>query len=122
MKITVTEFKSEASSEGTLKEGHDYTEYEDELDEQEALLLLERLRASRSRLLIDGPNRTAIFDLSTDGTINVEILSVTDDFWAISEVSAVEAQLIIKVIHAGGNFGEFIPETNRQWDAYGPAG
>lgn len=122
MKITVTQFKSEARSEGTLKEGQDYTEYQDDLDDQETLLLLERLRTSRSRLLIDGPNRTAIFDLSTDGTVNVEILSVTDDFWAISKVSAVEAQLIIQVIHAGGNFSEFIPETNRQWDAYGPAG
>lgn len=122
LKITVTQFKPEAPSEGTLKEGQDYTEYQDDLDDQETLLLLERLRTSRSRLLIDGPNRTGIFDLSTDGTINVEILSVTDDFWAISEVSAIEAQLIIKVIHAGGNFSEFIPETNRQWDAYGPAG
>ena len=83
--------------------------------------LLERLRASRSRLFINGPNRTAIFDLGIDGNINVEILSVPDDFWAISEVSAVEAQSIIRLIHTGGDFTEFIPETHRQWDAYGPA-
>jgi hypothetical protein len=102
-----------------LKEGQDYTEYRDELDDREAILLLERLRASHSQLFIDGPNRTAIFDLSTDGTINVEILSVTDDFWAISGVSAVEAPAIIRVIQVGGDFTEFIPETNRQWDAYG---
>lgn len=88
MKITVTRFEPEAPSEGTSKEGKDFTEYQDDLDDQETFLLLERLRTSRSRLLIDGPNRTANFDLSTDGTINVEILSVADDFWAISEVSA----------------------------------
>ena len=105
-----------------MKEGQDFTEYDDELDDQQAILLLERLRASRSRLSINGSNRTAIFDLSTDGTINVEILSVTDDFWAISGVSAVEAQSIIRVIQVGGAFTEFIPETNRQWDAYGPTG
>jgi hypothetical protein len=122
MKITVTQFNPEAPSEGTLKEGQDFTEYDDELDDQQAILLLERLRASRSRMFINGSNRTAIFDLSTDGTINVEILSLTDDFWAISGVSAVEAPSIIRVIQVGGDFTEFIPETNRQWDAYGPAG
>jgi hypothetical protein len=71
---------------------------------------------------INGSNRTAIFDLRIDGTINVEILSLTDDFWAISGVSAVEAPSIIRVIQVGGDFTEFIPETNRQWDAYGPTG
>lgn len=105
-----------------MKEGQDFTEYADELDDQQAILLLERLRASRSRLSINGFNRTAIFDLSADGTINVEILSVTDDFWAISGVSGIEAQSIIRVIQVGGDFTEFIPETNRQWDAYGPTG
>jgi len=46
---------------------------------------------------------------------------VADDFWAISQVSPVEAQSVIRVTHAGGNLTEFIPETHRQWDAYGPA-
>jgi len=64
---------------------------------------------------------TAIFDLGTDGNINVEILSLPNDFWAISEVRAVEAQSIIRVIHAGGDFTEFIPETHRLGDAYGRA-
>ena len=70
-------------------------------------------------MFIYGPNRTAIFDLGTDGTVNVEIFSVIDAFWAISQVSAVEAQFIIRVIHVGGDFTEFIPETHRLWDAYG---
>ena len=68
-----------------------------------------------------GPTCSAIFDLGADGSINVEIFSVIDAFWAISQVSAVEAQFIIRVIHAGGDFTEFIPETHRLWDAYGPA-
>ena len=67
-------------------------------------------------------DRTAlIFDLGTDGNIDLEILSVPDAFWAISRVSAVEAQSTIRLIHTGGDFTEFIPETHRQWDAYGPS-
>jgi hypothetical protein len=69
---------------------------------------------------MDGPNFTAIFDLATDGTISVEIVSAIDDFWAISEVTLIEAQAIIRIIHSGGDFTGQIPETKRLWDAYGP--
>ena len=50
----------------------------------------------------------------------VEIYSA--EVWATSQVSDVEARAIIEMLDRGDSFGNCIPTTNREWDAYAPLG
>ena len=121
MRVIVTEFQGDARSEVRLQQGKDYLESEAEVDEGETILLLRRLRPSRSRILLQGETCTAEFHLEPNREISVEIMNITDGFWSISEVSESEAESIIRMASRGEAFGQLIPGTNREWDAWGPA-
>lgn len=118
MRVVVTEYKPDAPSEGYLKEGEDYKKYEVELSVEEGILLLQRLRSTHSRISFKGETGTTTFDLDPEGTISVEITSL-NAFWAISEVSADEAESIVQTIYREDDFIDAIPGTDREWDAWG---
>ena len=118
MKAVVTQFEGDTPTKDYLQAGKDYTEYEAEFDQEDAISLLRRLRPLPSRVLFKGATYTAEFHLQPDQLINVEISSLTA-FWAISEVSDSEAESIVGMIYRGEDFGELIPGTEREWDAWG---
>lgn len=118
MKAVVTQFEGDTATKGYPQAGKNYTEYEAEFDQEDAILLLRRLRPSRSRVLFRGATSTAEFHLEPGRVINLEISNLTA-FWAISEVSDSEAESIVRMLYRGEDFGEFIPGTEREWDAWG---
>lgn len=118
MRVLVRKYKSEAPIGEYLQEGKDYTDHDDELVVEDALLLLQQLRSSTSRIFLKGESCTADFELKRDGSITAELTSL-NGFWAISEVSDSEAESIIRRLYGGEDFGELIPGTEREWDAWG---
>lgn len=118
MRVIVTQFEGATPTTGYLQAGNDYSEYEAEFDQEDAILLLRRLHPSRSCVLFKGATSTAEFHLQPDRLINLEISSL-NAFWAISEVSDSEAESIIRTLYGGEDFGELIPGTKREWDAWG---
>lgn len=118
MRVLVRQYKSEAPIGEYLQEGKDYTDHDDEVVVEDAVLLLQRLRSSRSRILLKSESCTADFELKQDGSMTVELTSL-NGFWAISEVSDSEAESIIRRLYGGEDFAGFIPGSDREWDAWG---
>jgi hypothetical protein len=118
MRVLVTRYKSEAPIGEYLQEGKDYTDHDDELEVENAILLLQRLRWSRSRIFLKGESCTADFELKQDASITIELTSL-NGFWAISEVSDREAESIVRRLYGGEDFGGFIPGSDQEWGAWG---
>lgn len=118
MKVVVTEYKPDAPSEGYLKDGEHYKKYEVDLNVEDGILLLQRLRSTHGRMSFKGETGTTTFDLDPGGGITVEVTSL-NAFWAIAEVSADEAASIVRTTYRGNDFTDSIPATDREWDAWG---
>ena len=117
MRVTVVQYNSETPSSDLLEEDKDRTE-KYELRLADAILLLQRLRSSRGRISFKGESCTADVTLDREELMELEI-TCDDSFWAISEVDDSEAESIVGMIYRGEDFGELIPGTEREWDAWG---
>ena len=116
MKIAVEE--GQAQSPADPSEQHRRNEYEVDLDYDGALSLLRRLRSSGSYIHFAAQNYRIHFRLDPDEPIEVEIMSIVDEFWAMSEVSDSQAESIIGVAYRGERFSSVIPGTEREWGAW----
>jgi hypothetical protein len=99
-------------------EQHRRNEYEVDLDYDGALSLLSRLRSSGSYIHFAPQNYRIHFRLDPDEPIEVEIMSIVDEFWAMSEVSDSQAESIIGVAYRGERFSSVIPGTEEEWGAW----
>jgi hypothetical protein len=100
-----------------LRQGEVYQDSDHELDGEGAIRLLESSVASRSRLLIKGKYCNLEFEVPPERPLAV--YDSREGFWAISEVSPVSARRIIMTADDGEQFGNLIPETTKEWGAYG---
>jgi len=89
-----------------------------DLDNDGALSLLRRLRSSGSYIHFAAQNCRIHFRLDPDEPIEVEIMSIVDEFWAASEVSDSQAESIIGVAYRGERFSSVIPGTEEEWGAW----
>ncbi|HXD32981.1 MAG TPA: hypothetical protein VN643_17790 [Pyrinomonadaceae bacterium] len=86
-----------------------------EVSVSEALSFLNRLVSQDTMLYLETPQCTV--DIwKFEGAFWVEIYRA--DFWATSEVSELEARAIIEIAERDSCFGNNIPTSNREWDAY----
>jgi hypothetical protein len=85
MKIVVQEGQAQSPSDTSGQ--HARTEYEVDLDYEGALSLMSRLRSSGTYIHFAPQNYRIDFRLDPDEPIEVEIMSIVDEFWAMSEVS-----------------------------------
>lgn len=115
MKVIVEE--SQESPSDPL-EPHGLIEHEYYLDYDATLSLLRRLRSSGSYLHLAAQNYRIHFRLDPDEPIEVEIMSIVDEFWAMSEVSDSQAESIIGVAYRGERFSGVIPGTEEEWGAW----
>ena len=116
MKIVVEE--GQAQSPFDPSEQHRRNEYDVDLDYEGALSLLRRLRSSGSYIHFAAQNYRIHFRLDADDPIEVEIMSIVDEFWAMSEVSDSQAESIIGVAYRGERFSSVIPGTKEEWGAW----
>lgn len=117
MIVTVVQYNSETPSSDLLQEDKERSE-KYELGLADAILLLQRLRSSHGRISFKGESCTADFTLDRKELLELEI-TCDDSFWAISEVNDTEAESILGMLYRGEDFGELIPGTDREWDAWG---
>ena len=111
MKLTLHSFKSDVPREKVCQPGIEYEVFDSEVEPDEALPFFDRLIFPRDYLVDFWKHEQSVW---------VEITG--EDFWATSEVSLDEAKAIIHSLHRGDRFGNEIPVTKREWDAYTAAG
>ena len=116
MKIVVEEGQDQSAGDPSKQQNRN--EYEVDLDNDGAVSLLRRLRSSGSYLHFAAQDYRIDFRLDPDGPIEVEIMSIVDEFWATSQVSDSQAESIIGVAYGGERFSSVIPGTEEEWDAW----
>lgn len=116
MKVLVEEGQAQTASDPSEQDGR--KEYEVDLDYEGALSLLRRLRSSGSYIHFEPQNYRIHFRLDPDEPIEVEIMSIVDDFWATSELSDSSAESIIGVAYRGERFPSVIPGSEEEWGAW----
>ena len=85
MKIVVEEGQDQSAGDPSKQQNRN--EYEVDLDNDGAVSLLRRLRSSGSYLHFAAQDYRIDFRLDPDEPIEVEIMSIVDEFWATSQVS-----------------------------------
>jgi hypothetical protein len=115
VKIVVQEGQAQSPSDPSKRHRN---EYEVDLDYEGALSLLRRLRSSGSYIHFAPQNYRIHFRLDPDDAIEVEIMSIIDDFWAMSEVSDSQAESILEVAYRGERFSRVIPGSEMEWGAW----
>ena len=116
MRIVVRE--GQTASAADAAEQHTRDEYEVDLDYDSALSLMRRLRSSGSYIHFAPEDYRIDFRLDAYQPIEVEIMSIVDEFWAASEVSDSQAESIIGVAYRGERFSSVIPGTEEDWGAW----
>ena len=96
-----------------------FVEHSYEVDLNEALLLLEKLKDSKNSLHFKSEVFVIDFHYLSETSFEVEIFDIRDGFWAISEIDIVVARKIVEMVSANEKFGDHVPITNEVWGAYG---
>jgi hypothetical protein len=117
MKVTLSRYEEGVPARSLYRKGVDFHETEFDVGCAEAAALLAGLKGHRSNLGVETPNSYLCFYIERDGSLWVEV--VGDEFWAISEIDLTTGAEIIRLASEGSPFGERIPTTAREWDAYG---
>ncbi|HEV8371130.1 MAG TPA: hypothetical protein VGQ39_24515 [Pyrinomonadaceae bacterium] len=117
MKVTLKQFSAAAPLRERYQEGVDYLSQEFDLELNDAVYLMGELKNHRSSLSVQGGNNSAEFYVESDSSLRVEIYG-DDGFWSDTEVDFEKASEILRMVHTGESFGNLIPTTQREWDAY----
>ncbi|MCA1614236.1 MAG: hypothetical protein LC800_08875 [Acidobacteria bacterium] len=117
MKVTLSRYEEGVPARGLYRKGVDFHHAEFDAGCAEAAALLASLKGHRSNLGVEAPNTYLCFYIESDGSLWVEV--VGDDFWAVSRIDLTAGAEIIRLASAGSPFGERVPTTGREWDAYG---
>lgn len=117
MKVKLEQFSEAAPLRERYQEGVDYLSHEFDVELKDAVYLLGELKNHRSRLSIQGPISSAEFYIESDGSLRTEIYG-DDGFWSDTEVDFEIGSAILRMVYASECFGNLIPTTEREWDAY----
>ncbi|MCM3874617.1 MAG: hypothetical protein ND895_28315 [Pyrinomonadaceae bacterium] len=119
MKLSLQIISTEDAAQTTVPPSANYEVLERDVLPGEAFDFLNRLVSPQDMIYLEQP-RCSIDFWKHDESLWVEIYSA--ELWATSEVSDTEARAIIDMLDRGDSFGNSIPMTNREWDAYAPLG
>ena len=115
MKLTLHSFDSDVPLEKVCLPGVEYQSIEVEVGPDEAFAFFDQLVYPRDSFYLEVSECSLDF-WKHEQSIWVEITSA--EFWATSEVNGNEAKAIIETLYCGEMFGNHIPKTSREWDAY----
>ena len=116
MKLTLHSFRYDVPLEKVCQPGVDYEVFESQVEPEQVLHFLNSLVLPRDSFHLDAATDYLVDFWKHEQSVWVEITCKT--FWATSEVSIDEARAIIDCLHRGESFGNCIPATEREWDAY----
>jgi hypothetical protein len=117
MKVSYIHFSPNAPIRGLYQEGADYLSHDFDFGFDDALFLLKELKNHRSSLSVEALACSLNFYIEIDGSLWVEIYG-NNGLWAASEIDLAIGTEILRIAFDGGEFGEYVPTTNRVWDAY----
>ena len=117
MKAWYTHFSPNAVIRERYQRGVDYLEHEFDLGFDDTLYLLKELKPDRDSLSLQSSDHTVRFYFESDQTLWVEVDDI-NGLWAVSEINLDVGTAILRIAFDGGKFGEHIPTTDREWDAY----
>ena len=109
---------------GTYQKSIDYLLHEFDVGSKDAFYFLQELINSSDRrdsLMVESSSCFLDFNVAPDGALWVEVYG-NNGLWAISEINLKIGEEILKIAQAGKDFGEIIPTTDKNWDAYTPLG
>ena len=119
MKVRLKQFSAAAPLRDRYQEGVDYLCQEFDFELKDAVYLLSELKNHRSSLSVQGDNSSVEVYVESDGSLRVEVYG-DDGFWSDTEVDFAIASEILRMVHTGEGFGNLVPGTQREWDAYAP--
>lgn len=119
MKLTLHCFKSNIPREKVCQPGVEYEVFDIEVGPDQAFSFFDRLIFPRDSFYLEASMDYLVDFWKHEKSIWVEVTG--SEFWATSEVSLDEAKAIIDSLDRGERFGNLIPTTMREWDAYTPA-
>lgn len=95
----------------------DYISHDFDLAFEDAFYLIKQLKHNRSSVLIFAE---AIADFHIyDDVLHVQIDG--DGFWYAENIDLDMANAILRMVYNNyGDFGKFIPNTSREWEAWTP--
>ncbi|HEY0761935.1 MAG TPA: hypothetical protein VGD61_06140 [Pyrinomonadaceae bacterium] len=118
MKVLYTHYSAGAPIRERYQPGVDYLCHEFDLGFEDTLYLLKELKNYRSSLLIQVGYSHMRFDVESDNTLSVELDSYSNGLWAVAQITVDVAVETLRIAVDGDEFGEHIPTTDREWDAY----
>jgi hypothetical protein len=118
MKVHFNHFSAAAVERERYQEGVDYLSQEFDLEFEDTLYLLTSLKNRRCTLSVKAPHSSLYFYVADDSSLRVEIDDFESGLWADTEVDLGIATEILRMASVGQSFGETIPTTEREWDAY----
>jgi hypothetical protein len=119
MKVSFTNFGLNVPEKNLYQQGIDYLQHDTDLEFDDVLFLLKNLKNHRSHVWIDTPSASLDFYIEFDNTLWVELYGNNNSVsWAVSEIDFNIGEEILKMAFAGCDFGNKIPNTGREWDAY----
>src|ERR1044072_407491 len=118
MKVCYTHFSPGAVVRERYQRGVDYLDHEFDLGFDDTLYLLQELKGDRNSLWVGSSECSLYFTFDTsEGTLWVD-LDAMNGLWASSDVTLEAATEILRIVFEGGEFGDLVPTTDREWAAY----
>jgi hypothetical protein len=81
---------------------------------EDALYILKQLESPKSGLYVETEKYFLDFHIDEEKSLCVEIDGINNNFWAYSDIDLTKAEFILTIVSKE----EFIPTTDRIWDAY----
>ena len=115
MEVTFTDFNPHTPLKERYEYVVDYISHSFDLDFEDAFYLIKQLKNHRSSVVVYAK---AIADFQFyDGVLCVQIDSA--GFWFAENLDLETARSILKLVYDGYDyFGQFLPNTNKEWEAY----
>lgn len=123
MKVSYTIFSQNTPVRNLYQQSIDYIRHDFDLKLDDAFFLLKELAKStdcRNSLWVETSSSALDFHLAEDNTLWVEVYGDNNGLWAISEIDLTIGEEILKIAFEGKDFGEVMPTTNKNWNAYTP--
>ncbi len=116
MRLTLHSFKSDVPKDKICQPGVEYQVHEFNVGTEEAFTFFDKLIYPRDSFYLENSTNYFLDFWKEDNSLWVEITGA--EFWAYSEVTPEAAKTIIEMIDRRETFGEHIPTTDQEWDAY----
>jgi hypothetical protein len=117
MEITFIDFNPNTPIKNKYDYITDYISHDFDLEFEDAFFLIKQLKQNRSSIVVYGKAITEFHIY--DNLLHVQIEG--SGFWFAENIDLKTARIILKLTFEGCDyFGQYLPHTNKEWEAYTP--